>query len=540
MKKLLKISFILILAAVLTVFALAASEIEPNDDIVTATRMQLNQPYTGKLQERYGEDWYSFTLTKPGIVSVKMATVKQENDRKYWDITVRDKDDPSYTLWSTSISGYNTVTESSKLGLVPGTYYIYIDYSSYWSESEYTITVNYEEANNWEKELNEKWTTATPVEFGKTYYGSLRNSYSYENDWYSFTVTAPGVVTVKLDTEKQENDSRYWSFSLRDKDNIDYELWKRQINGYTTSTSSPEIGLGPGTYYICVRSDSYWASAPYGLTVSYSAADNWETELNEKWTTAVPIEVNQTYYGSLRNTYSYEKDWYSFTVTVPSSVALSFNAPRGEDDYKYWDVSIRDKDNPDKEIWQQHVTGYSTSVTSEYCDVAPGTYFVLVESSNEWSPSTYSISISERHDCKGSWEIVLEPDCINKGTRQQICSTCGEVIASEEINALGHSVENWKTVREVTCTEDGYREGTCARCGEYAGETLAALTHSYSDYVVIKGSKLIPPMVKQRACVHCGLEEIVNDWSYAWISAVIVVAIIIGCINYFKAYRGKK
>ena len=59
---------------------------------------------------------------------------------------------------------------------------------------------------------------------------------------------------------------------------------------------------------------------------------------------------------------------------------------------------------------------------------------------------------------------------------------------------------------------------------------------------MVSGSKLIPPIVKEKTCVHCADVQSTEDWSYVWVTIIAVVALIgilIGVINYIRAFKKK-
>ena len=71
--------------------------------------------------------------------------------------------------------------------------------------------------------------------------------------------------------------------------------------------------------------------------------------------------------------------------------------------------------------------------------------------------------------------------------------------------------------------------------------------HEYSEWTVVKGNKIIPPIVKEKECIYCHYKEQINDWGYAWIAAIGVV-VLFGVIcgvassvkNYAVGMKGSK
>ena len=85
------------------------------------------------------------------------------------------------------------------------------------------------------------------------------------------------------------------------------------------------IGLPAGTYYIRVQSRSSYSTVSnckYGICVNYTEADNWEQEFNEDVSTSNQIEVNNTYYGTIRHGYDYENERHMRLISETVEVVV--------------------------------------------------------------------------------------------------------------------------------------------------------------------------------------------------------------------------
>ncbi len=90
------------------------------------------------------------------------------------------------------------------------------------------------------------------------------------------------------------------------------------------------------------------------------------------------------------------------------------------------------------------------------------------------------------------------------------------------------------------CGFEGTAKFPCLRCGETKTAKLPALEHRYGEITVLSGSPLIPPIVKERTCTHCGDVTTITDWSYVWVPILAIVAlvgVVIGVLNYIKAFK---
>lgn len=350
-----------------------------------------------------------------------------------------------------------------------------------------------------EIEPNENHTNATPIVFDKKYECSLSQPYTYEQDWFSFEVEDTGYITISFSTQTQSTNERYWDIRLRKQDNLYYDLWRYFVNGYTPNYTSDKVFVSKGTYYIYIESSNMHSSSPYSIEVHFEKAF-WEQESNNTWQTATPIKVFDKNVGVLSASYKNgEKDWYSFSVSSDTYVTLRFYSEYIDSNSSYWDVSIRDKDNPENDLWQKFIPGSQTSTESNAVYLSAGKYFVEVESSNEYSNLPYQFVISTDHECNGEWFIVQESTCETLGLKKEICKTCGKTIGEEQIPS-----------------------------------------HEFGDWEILAGNKLIPPIIKEKTCVNCGFIETVKDWSNIWISILALfglIGVVIGIINYIKAFK---
>ncbi len=144
---------------------------------------------------------------------------------------------------------------------------------------------------------------------------------------------------------------------------------------------------------------------------------------------------------------------------------------------------------------------------------------------------------------KWTWNDFTSDSDTVKGFLCEWDNACG----SEYGLFAEHQWGETEVDREPTCEAEGTGRQTCLVCGRGVWEesrtvTIPALGHRYGEPVVISGNALIPPIVKDRACTRCDYVETVTDWSYVWVpivAAVALVGVVIGVVNYAKAFRKK-
>ena len=110
------------MTAVVPVMQTAAAtmyESEPNDNPATADPMSVNTWMEGNLKDTDDEDWYTFTITAPGVTWLEIKpTITNTYDRASWYVNLQDANRRNLR------SFYTHSRTDYKLGLIPGKYYI--------------------------------------------------------------------------------------------------------------------------------------------------------------------------------------------------------------------------------------------------------------------------------------------------------------------------------------------------------------------------------------------------------------------------------
>ena len=97
------------------------------------------------------------------------------------------------------------------------------------------------------------------------------------------------------------------------------------------------------------------------------------------------------------------------------------------------------------------------------------------------------------------WEITKEASCTEDGSRERVCTICGNK-ETETINAIGHQWnEAYTTDKEATCTEDGSESHHCLVC-DAIDETTAVV-------IPAKGHKMTKTAGKEATCTEAGNTE---------------------------------
>ena len=101
----------------------------------------------------------------------------------------------------------------------------------------------------------------------------------------------------------------------------------------------------------------------------------------------------------------------------------------------------------------------------------------------------------------GEWQVTKEADCTTAGERNRFCESCGKLMATEEIPALGHDFQTYETVA-ATCTVDGRETDKCSRCGLEQTTVIPAKGHTPGGWVSVSETEMV------KRCTVCN--EIVD------------------------------
>lgn len=101
-----------------------------------------------------------------------------------------------------------------------------------------------------------------------------------------------------------------------------------------------------------------------------------------------------------------------------------------------------------------------------------------------------------------------EATCTENGTSEVVCNTCGAVVKTDNIPALGHTFGEYSVTKEATCTDKGTEEATCSRCGAKDQKEIAAMGHKFGEYTVTKNPTCTEKGSKEATCSVCGAKDI--------------------------------
>ena len=376
--------------------AAASAETEPNGGIASATAIALNEPATGSISDENDVDWYKFTLTTAGKVTLTLKHSTLGDSEQYWGVTCyafNANTGETSELTSFLVRGTQLSIDGSALGLPAGTYYVQIaPCESSWN-TPYSLTASFTASSTWERESNNTLPTANAIALNRSYSGAIATQ--GDEDWYKFTLTTAGKVTLTFKHSTLGESTQYWAvtcYTFNANTGETSELTSFLVRGAQLRIDSSALGLPAGTYYVKIAPcDSSW-STPYSLTASFTTSSTWERESNNTLPTANAISLNRSYSGALAA--QGDKDWYKFTLNTAGKVTLAFQHSTAGEDAQYWRVecyAYNANTGAQSTLASFLARGSELGVSSNALGLPAGTYYVQIAPYESTWGTTYSL-----------------------------------------------------------------------------------------------------------------------------------------------------
>lgn len=472
-----------------------------NDAFDTAQSISIENAVSGSLSTSQDANYYRFTLSENGAVSLGLRHEFVDSSSSYWSITLYDNQ--RQKIYNTRYRGNTTAEEvSAKIGLPAGTFFVKVEPYSY-SPVTYQLTVHFSADKTWETEKNDIFSSADKLVLGQTVCGSVMAS--NDKDYYAFSTSRAGTVRFDFQHEYVDSSSSYWTVTLYN-GNCEKMMSRRFTGNTIKNISSCGIGLPAGNYYLVVEAYSH-SDVTYQICVNLTPDNTWETENNDTFSVADAVITGQTMHGSIME--SNDKDYYQFKLNSRGTIQFNFQHEYVDSSSSYWSVSFYDQNYDKLTVGSKSYAGNTLQKETTELTLDAGTYYVRVEGYSH-SDVTYEFSISgaslsdpddtdSGDPCAsghawGSWTATKAATCTGSGAQTRTCTICGE-IQTKTISATGHNWDTWKT-NDVTCTADGLRTRTCKVCGEVQSEIIKATGHNYK--------KTTSNGVTYYTCTACG------------------------------------
>lgn len=390
-------------------------ESESNDDINTADTMTSGKAVYGSLYGVSDSDYYGFQTTKDGyiVINLQHSKVTGRQNKAIYAVTVCDTSGNS--IYEMTSKAEDESTDSIKLGLSAGKYYIKVAGQNAYYSGNYVIKTTFKACSTWEHESNDTYDTANTAVSGTTYSGDIR-TYS-DVDYFKTSLSANGYINVKLThpvVSGQETTNMFVLSVIRKVDKDQYtEVYTTKIRGGDTSISTPNLGLPKGEYYIKIAGTGNTTgtllsgtSYPvnYDVCIIAKTASDREVESNDSAATANTVKNGKTYYGSTSS--SSDKDYYKIKMSKAGYLQIKFGHKNSQSTASCYNVVLYNKDN--SEIYKFTNTGTETSYTSCKLGLDAGEYYVCVSQASTLYTGDYTICMTQK--AASGWETENNGD----------------------------------------------------------------------------------------------------------------------------------
>ncbi len=468
MRKMLKSLLFMVVVALISIIAVFSASAEAGNDYSYAQAISVNTTYSDNIQNYGDKDWYKFSLSSNGNVGIYFKRENFFNGSSHWYAQIYDAN--LNLISEYSFSGNETETNTYKIGLKAGTYFIKIEEGYYRTDKTYSFKINYSKSDYWEKENNETYSVANTISLNKNFSGSIKN-YG-DKDWYKFKLSSNGSVGINFKRENFFNGSSHWYAKIYDT-NLNL-ISEYSFSGNETETNTYKIGLKAGTYFIKIEEGYYRTDKTYSFKINYSKSDCWEKENNETYSVANTISLNKKYTGSIK-AYG-DKDWYKINLTNAMPLNLYFYNKTTENSNTFYYLSIYD--SKVNSIYSFEIRG-NTGTNKYSLTLAKGTYYIQVTEGYYRKSDDYSFKIS-----------IQEPGITSSITATQSTSAIrlnwNKVSGATGYRVYQYSPSKGKYVHIASVKDTTYRKAKNLKPGTTYKFKIKAYT-KLSDGTVIWG-----------------------------------------------------
>ena len=261
-------------------------ETEFNEKWEEATPLTLGKTMNGSLRALNDWDFYSFTPSSAGALTLTFTHPRIDYSDIYWRMSLYDDEYEQLAEWE--IPGNQTKFVVPTIGIGKEKYYLEVLCGNAYSELSYSLNAGFSASALWESELNETRETADKVVISKTYSGNLMGN--GDEDYYIFTVNKGGNYLFDFSHSALAFSDSYWQFGIEDSQYNDV-IAGEEIAGDKTSYSKALGYLAPGKYWLRIRSGTRYSDGTYTFRISHEGA---QTKLSQ----SISVKNQKKVYGA--------------------------------------------------------------------------------------------------------------------------------------------------------------------------------------------------------------------------------------------------
>ena len=327
--------------------------------IESAPSISLGNTYNGQLAINDTTDYYKFTLSESGRLSLDVTTTMA---RTYYYIY----NSSNVKVWG---DRYGNGLDQD-VDLVAGTYYFYV--SKYDNTGNYSFKLSFATASESNAEsvgnLKNSIGDAHAIDIGESYNGQL--AINDTDDYYKFTLTESGRVSFNVTTTMAR--TYYYIYN-----SSNVKVWgDRYSNGL-----DQDVDLVAGTYYFYVG--KYDNTGNYNFKLTFVSANESKAEsvgnLKNSIGDASTINLDEAYNGYLA--VNDTEDYYKFTIDTSGRVNLQVTTTMARTYYYIYNSS-------NVKVWGDR---YSNGL-DQNVDLVAGTYYLYVGKYD--NTGTYNFKLS--------------------------------------------------------------------------------------------------------------------------------------------------
>lgn len=380
---------------------------------VTIIPVKINNSIRDSLSSVISKNVYTFSVDERGVIIYAFNHKESDKKQCVWYITLYEEYSPDGTeanidyriIERVTYSNIGDPCKSTTIGVSAGNYRVSVECVSGFTDDKYELAIGFAAVDNYEVEPNNSKTRYTELSLDVPLNGSASVTGENETDvdWYMFEITDEGYAVLyfehEADTQAESYNNVAWRIRLTDmKGNEYYYSTSGMDSAYL---NSGVMGLEKGYYFVTVYSHVF-SGVTYSLSVSFTSDSTVETELNDSFETANPIEINTEKVGSLtaRNDVS-DRDYYTFDMEKDGFVVIDFIHEKLSENKDGWHITVIDE--------QGNIAYNSTSTWSQNIMQSPniglcaGKYYILIDSDNIYHNSiVYRLILLSVQDT--SWE----------------------------------------------------------------------------------------------------------------------------------------
>ena len=388
--------------------AATVSDSSSDNTIATANAINMGDTVKGSITKTDDLDYYKFTLSSAGCITLNMTSYMQ-----YYCIKIFDSDGKQiwytdYNEWTASV-GYHQDTYN--LYFESGTYYMQINgykYSTYSkSTGTYECKTSFVSSGVNNVESDNSYAAANHIILGNTIIGQISENDNY--DTYKYELSGAGCVTLNMTSYM-----KYYCIKIFNSDGK--EIWYTEYNEWTASVGyrrdTYNLYLEKGTYYMQINGYRYGTSSKstgkYVVGTAFKLSDVSFDNDDNSFAAAKSISWNTTYTGQI--SINDDFDTYKFVVTSGRKVPITITSYM-----QYYCIKIFDADG--KQLWYTDYNKWNGNVSyrkDTYSDLtlSAGTYYMQINgyqygTSNK-STGTYKFSIGTEAPAQTTTEKTVK------------------------------------------------------------------------------------------------------------------------------------